>query len=191
MLISNSEVQAVNIILGDTQWRSSLRRNDIFGYGTVGYNEIAKLASESKGSPCWYLSGANSEISGIFFARAICSPYTSEEKGLIIFELSRDALNDIAAPRNKSSQGHVFILSEQNKYIAGSNREYLPQLSPDALQDISEQPEGMTKSDGDIVFFRSTARPDWRILYTTDTYSIYRSSYLMMGCIIVLSPIFT
>lgn len=189
MLLANSEIQAVNIILGDRQWRSSMRRNGIFGYGTVGYNEIAKLASENKGNPCWHLSGTYSEISGIFFARAVCSPYTNEEKGLIIFELSREKLNDIASSRNKSSQGRVFILSAENKFIAGSDSALLPQLSPAALSDIAAQPEGMTRSDGNIVFFHNTNNPDWRILYTADSYAIYRSSYLMMGCIIVLSLI--
>ena len=109
-LLSSSDVQAVNIILGDKQWRSTLRKNDIFGYGTVGYNEIAKCAAENGGRPCWYLSGANDEISGIFFTRTICSPYTGEQKGLIIFEMSRDALSDIlslhtatpAAPAQKA-----------------------------------------------------------------------------------------
>lgn len=186
LLISNTEIQAVNIILGNRQWRSTLRKNDIFGYGTVGYKEISKLASENKGKPCWYLSGANSEISGIFFARSIHSPYTAEEKGLIIFEISREALNDIAAPANTSATGSVFILSGQNKYIAGSDINLLPGLSPGAIYDINTKPGGMTKSESDIIFFHSTAQPDWRILYTINSYSIYRSSYLMMCCIIVL-----
>lgn len=186
MLISNSEVQAVNIILGDRQWRSSIRKNDIFNYGTVGYNKIAKLASENKGKPCWYLSGADSEISGIFFARTVCSPYTDESKGLIIFELSQEALNNIAAPHNSNAQRHIFILSMQNKYIAGSGKEMLTHLSAAALSEINTHTEGMTKSENDIIFFHSTSNPDWRILYTTDAYTIYRSSYLMMCCIIVL-----
>lgn len=186
LLISNTEIQAVNIILGNRQWRSTLRENNIFGYGTAGYKEISKLASENNGQPCWYLSGVNSEISGIFFARSIHNPYTSEEKGLIIFEISREALDDIAAPANTSALGSVFILSGQNKYIAGSDINQLPELSSGAIHDINTKPGGMTKSKGDIIFFHSIAQPDWRIIYTINSYSIYRSSYLMMCCIIVL-----
>ena len=185
-LLSSSDVQAVNIILGDKQWRSTLRKNDIFGYGTVGYNEIAKCAAENGGRPCWYLSGANDEISGIFFTRTICSPYTGEQKGLIIFEMSRDALSDILSLHTATPDSRVFILSEDNKYIAGSDINMLSCISPDALADINAADEGTTRSENDIVFFHRTTQPGWRIVYTINAYSIYRGSYIIMSCIIVL-----
>lgn len=186
MLLSNNNVQAVNVIIGDKQWRSSLRKNNIFNYGTVGYNDIAKLASEKNGKPCWYISGVNSDISGIFFARTIRSVYTNDEKGLVIFELSRDTLNDIVTPHNTTSAGYAFILSDKNKYIAGTDKNPLPTFSEYALNNINTQTYGMTQSGGYVIFFQHTSSPPWRILYITDKFSLYRSSYLIIYCVIVL-----
>lgn len=189
MLLSNNNVQAVNIVIGDKQWRSSLRKNNIFDYGTVGYNDIAKLTSGKNGEPCWYISGVNSDISGIFFARTIHNVYTNDEKGLIIFELSRDTLNDIVTPQNTTSAGCAFILSDKNKYIAGADKNLLPALSEYALNNINMQPYGVTQSTDDVIFFRHTLSPSWRILYITDKFSLYRSSYLIICCVIVLCVI--
>ena len=186
VLLSNSNIQAISIVIGDTQWRSSLRKNDIYEYGTIGYNDIAKRAAENNGKLCCYISGANSDVLGIFFARTIRSVYTNTERGLIIFEVSREALDDIVTPHNASSSGRAFILSDKNKYIAGSDKELLPELSESALSDIDINPQGIAQSDGQIVFFRHTSSPEWRILYTTDKLNLYRSSYLMVCCITVL-----
>ena len=183
IVTSNAEIDAVSLTIGDRNFRTTQKKNDIWEMGSVGYIQAKKLAAQRSDSVYWYTNSDASGIDNIFFARLIYNPYTYKEAGMIIFQVSPDIFTDTMQKYNNTLGKNFDVISPLNQYIFKSAHS---EISPIELSLLPIEQNKMFKHNDVYLIYQNIPSLNWNILCVLDSGKMFDSSHRLMICIFLL-----
>lgn len=179
-LISNNEIEAIGLTLGDSFFVSNLKNCNIYRPYTAGYQQLMKEIHGQSGTPYWYVRTANNNVTSLFLSRIVYNPYTNSEVGLLTFQISRDFLSALISQYNDS----YAIISPGGHYVARTETFSLP--SGIDLQELAAAPDGNFTQNGICVFHSTLPMYGWKIIRSLNSYELYYRSYHTIFYILLL-----
>lgn len=179
-------IDAAMLVIGSEPFTVSAENSRIHAVGTVGYNKIKQEAEKRRGMPYWRAISANSETTGIMFARAIYNPYTSETAGLLVYQLSASTFTDFLHRYNTQTGRHIAIISDNGDF-AFREKEF--EIPSECLRTAatSKNSSSFVSVGSAYAMYKQIPYFDWSILYYIEKASLFRSIYGLAACVILLS----
>ena len=107
---------------------------------TVPYEALRDLASENEGESAWYYDlDEEGAIKNLYLVRMINDNDTLEEKTLLVVLINREALKGIYSELSNEFVQHINILSPENKWIIGTESNWVNDEISLALEEANKQ----------------------------------------------------
>ena len=190
LISAKSELEAVSLTLGNHEFRTEQRKNDIPPVGSVGYIQLLENARQKSNGIYWHTGEISNGACNIFFVRIIYNPYTYRETGNIIFQVPNDIFFSIVEKYADSTERGLELISPLNSVIFKSNNPDM-QISPAELSAANAKPDTIFKLGKTYLIYRNIPRLDWSVVCITSSRSLTENSVQLMIYIILLCIIST
>lgn len=182
ILFSYNDIEAINLVIEGEQFSTAKCKNEIYAYGTVAYNDMLKSVKNNPANQVWYFDETNNTINSIFMVRILCNPYNDTEKGVLIFQISKNIFKNICQDFKNTDNYTFSVFTREGDviYTSGSDAkaEALPQ-------------EGISDYKGDKVICSLIDDMGWYVVCRVNLAWMYKDIYFTMECMLILCLIST
>lgn len=168
---------------------------------TVPYNALRQAARAHKGGTSWYYDlDEKGEIRDLYFIRMINDNNTFEEKALLIILVNREALKGIYSELSTEFIQHINVLSPDNKWIIGSERNWINDEISLALEETDQEWDYRIDEKSDrLLATMQVKETGWKIIAEGSLQKLLKDELnhfrllivLIMACTLIILSLFS